>query len=218
MSVRLQYPRGGSFSFSRQFIVGGETLDLTGCTLEAFLKYSPEDADADAIAEIPAGVLSAPAGTVQVAIPGSATDGLPLALAYYWTLRATDGAGRVYAPENCHGQVVLTPLSALLLQVLPDTGITEILTPEEEAAAASAATVISQEFRGDLTSAALHRAVITVGKTLPWIVATLESGQWNTWTLRAKGVGETDDGTSYRQPDDFNGSTNNVVWVKTAIS
>jgi len=217
MSVRLQYPRSGSFSFQRQVVVGGAVLDLTGCTLASYLKYSPDDADADAIAEIPAGVVIASAGTVRMAIPASATDGLPLDLAYYWTLRVTDGAGRIYAPEDCHGQVVLTPLSTLLLQVLPDVGVTETLTPENADAAADAA-MITQEFRSDVTSAALHRAVVTAGQTLPWIVATLESGTWCTWTLRAKGVGETDDGTSYRQPNDFDASTNNVIWVRTSIT
>ena len=51
MAVRLRFPRGGSFPVLRQFTRDGAAVDITGKTLSAFLKYSPQDADADAIAK-----------------------------------------------------------------------------------------------------------------------------------------------------------------------
>lgn len=76
----------------------------------------------------------------------------------------------------------------------------------------------SPQLKPAITTAAQHRAVVTAGAVLPLVYLTLEDGAWSCWTLRARGIGEDDDGTSYRVPDDYNASTNNVIWVKTSLA
>jgi hypothetical protein len=72
--------------------------------------------------------------------------------------------------------------------------------------------------RPDVTNAAQHRALITAGRSRPWVIITLESDTWCTWTLRTRGVGESDDGDAYRVPSDYHATTNNVIWVRSAIT
>lgn len=79
---------------------------------------------------------------------------------------------------------------------------------------------VADEFlciRTDITSAATHRALTTVGRTVPWVILTLEGGSLVPWTLNTKS-GEVDDGNFYRQPTDHNASTNNVIWIRTALA
>lgn len=103
----------------------------------------------------------------------------------------------------------LRPLLRRALTLLPP------VASGEEAAPVALLTPI---LRPDLTSAALHRAVLTAGRNLPVVYLTLEDGLWQCWTLRTRVDGEVDDGTTYRLPADWHASTNNVIWVKTALA
>lgn len=85
----------------------------------------------------------------------------------------------------------------------------------------SAGRAIAPQFlgvRSDVTTAALHRAVITAGRVVPWVMITLEDDLWCTWTLRTRIDGEVDDTVGYRVPTDYNLATNNTIWVKSGLS
>jgi hypothetical protein len=73
------------------------------------------------------------------------------------------------------------------------------------------------QLQPSITTPAELRAAVTVGATLPVVYLVLFSG-WECYTLRARLAGEEDDGVTYILPDDWNADTNNVIWVKTAIS
>ncbi len=220
MSVRLQFPRGGAFSFTRQFVAGGAPLDLTAATLVAYLKYSPDDADADAIATLAIAALVAANGTVTIALTAAQVPlTLPLGVAYYWCARATV-AGVTYAPENCHGQVILTPLDGVLAGILSDLGVTETITPEETASTYEAAgtAVINRPDITSLTGGLVTSldAIVTAGSiTYPVnTVVILSYGLVSQiWKLVAGTDAEAPTSTpAIVRPDDFNASTNAVVW------
>ena len=225
MAVRLRFPRGGSFRVLRQFVRDGQPVDLTGATLSAFVKYSPEDADADAIASSDDATLTITTvntllGIVRLTIPAATSLSLSCALRYYWQIRADLTAGDICVPESCHGPVELTPFVDLNL---PAYALTDTLEPDDLADLDAYMSSNFLQMRGDITSAALHRALVTAGHTpevtadSPWVIATLESGIWTTWSLRPRGVGESDDGTTLRLPDDYNATTNDNIWVKSAL-
>jgi hypothetical protein len=82
------------------------------------------------------------------------------------------------------------------------------------------------EARPDITSAAIHVAIPTLGHSLPWLVLTLEPN-WTGWTLRARTLSDPDNATiastdptgdSWRVPDDADPVANNVIWVRSALS
>lgn len=214
MATRLRFPKGSSFSFLRQFVRDGAAVDISGGTVTGYLKYSPDDDDADAISALTIAVTNSALGIVRVTLPGAITADLPRSIEYYWRVEADMTGGDILAPEALHGPVALTPE----IQLVNPGFVAETLVPSE----ASDLTALSESsflgIRSDITSAALHRAVVTAGRTpLPWVIATLEDGQFLTWTLRTR-AGEVDDGTSYRVPDDYNITTNPVIWVKTALA
>jgi hypothetical protein len=80
---------------------------------------------------------------------------------------------------------------------------------------------IAQQFlgiRAEVTSAVLHRAVVTAGRSVPWLIVTLEGGFLMLWVLRARGIGEDDDTNNFRLPDDYNAVSNDVVWMRTTLA
>jgi len=216
MSTRLKFPKGSSFSFIRQFIRDGDPVDITSATLSAYLKYSPDDADVDAIATLTVAVANSTLGIVRVTIAAADTEDLARSIEYYWRCQADLGGGDIVTPEALHGPVSLTPAIQLIIADLADE--------ELDASEASALTPAPGSFlgiRADLTSAALHKAVVTAGRTpLPWVIATLESGTFVTWTLRARTV--DDDPVTYpdqfRVPDDYHATTNYVIWVRSSLT
>lgn len=214
MPLRLKFPRGSGFSFLRQFVRDGLAVDLTGATLAAFLKYSPDELDADAIAEPVVAVVDAATGLVRVTLAGADTAALPRAPEFFWQARATLSGGTILAPDAMQGPVMLQPFLALTTpEILPE------LTPDSAAVAGIAAAVNTIEIRPDLTSAALHRALATVGHVLPWLILVLGAdGIWGVWTLRARVDGETDDTNNFRLPTDYHATTNKVIWVHSALN
>lgn len=72
--------------------------------------------------------------------------------------------------------------------------------------------------RTDITSAALHRAVVTAGAAVPWLIITLEGGLLTPWILRQREAGEDDDTNTYRVPNDWHATTNNRVWMRTSFA
>lgn len=214
MSVRLQFPRGSSFSFLRQFVRDGAPVDITGKTLSAYLKNSSVDADADKIAALTIAAVNAPLGIVRITIPGATTASLVNCLRYFWQARADLTGGDILAPEALQGPIELTPFQDLNTLPMPTS---ETLTPSETSNLTALTSYNFVGVKASITTAAEHRALATVGATLPWVILTLESGVWQTWTLRTR-AGEVDDGTSYRVPDDYNASTNPVIWIHTATA
>lgn len=71
------------------------------------------------------------------------------------------------------------------------------------------------QFHGEITTYAGMRAVATVGMQIntTFCISINDSAEF--WMLRAKAGGEADDGVSFLLPADYNGSTNNVIWVRT---
>lgn len=115
MSVALSFPKGSQRAYLLSFPVG---IDLTGATLSAALKYSPDDADSDAVAlstgDDPAltlVIVDAVAGLATLTILAAATATVSRAAPLYWQVRATLAGGEVYAWENHQGPVHLTPLA-----------------------------------------------------------------------------------------------------------
>lgn len=219
MSVRIQFPKGSAFSFTRQFTNGGSPLDLTAATLVGYLKYSPDDADADAIASIAVAALVPASGTVAAALAAAASADLPRGVQYYFELRATI-AGTVYIPEDCHGWVVLTPLDGVLATLLSDLGITETITPDDTPVVytATGTGVIN---RPDITS--LTGGLVTSLDYVPTLASTtypvgtiviLSYGLVSQiWKLVAGTDAEDVSATpAVVRPDDFNASTNALVW------
>lgn len=214
MATRLQFPKGSTFSFLRQFVVDGAALDLTGYTLAAHLFHSPDDAEADALASLTIAATQTALGIVRITVAAADTAALARAPELYWRASATASAA-VVVPETMHGPVRLMPA----LDLVAPACVAETLVPDDASELDQLATGSFLGIRADITSAALHRALATAGRTpLPWVIATLEGGQFLTWTLRARGSGENADADTYRLPDDYNASTNHVIWVKTALS
>lgn len=219
MSIRLQFPRGGAFSFTRQFVVGGSPLDLTAATLAGYLKYSPDDAVAAALATLAVAPLVAANGTVAVALTGAQTAALPLGVPCHFYLTATI-AGAIYAPENCQGQVILTPLDVALQSLLSDLGLTENLTPEETPSTYEAAglAVINRPDLTGLTGGTadkLDALVTALSITYPVnTIVILSYGLVSQiWKLVAGTDAEAPTATpAIVRPDDYNATTNAVVW------
>lgn len=220
MAVRLQIPKGGAFSFNRQMVVAGVPLDLTGATLVAKLWYSADDeaAGEDPIATLSLAALVEANGTVVLAGTGANTASLDRGIAYYFRAQATK-AGVIYRPENCHGQVILTPLDGVLAGCLSDLGITETLTPAETPTTYDGyAAVIN---RSDITaltggtSSCLDAIVTADSVTYPVnTIVILSYGLVSQiWKLVAGTDAEAPTATpAIVRPDDYNASTNAVVW------
>lgn len=71
----------------------------------------------------------------------------------------------------------------------------------------------------EIASVAALRAVVTVGMQWPVVWMSPVSGvadNTESWKLRARVGGENDDGVSLIVPNDWNGTTNNVIWVRIA--
>lgn len=220
MSIRLQIPKGGAFSFTRQFVVSGEPLDLTGATLEAKLWYTADDAGAgkDPIATLTIAALVEANGTVTLSGTGAQTADLPRALAYFFRAQATK-AGVIYRPENCQGQLILTPLDAVLASCLSDLGLTETLVPSETATTYDGYRSVIN--RPDITAltggtaTALDAIVTADSVTYPVnTIVILSYGLVSQiWKLVAGTDAEAPTATpAIVRPDDFNASTNAVVW------
>lgn len=217
MATRIKFPKGSTFSFLRQFMRAGDPVDLTGATLAAWLKYSPDDAVADVIATLTVAVTNSALGIVRITIAAEDTAALARSIEYYWRCEAEIASGDLVAPEALHGPVALTPTIEL---VRPDI-VAETLVPSEASELTSLASSGFLGIRADITTAAAHKAIATAGRTpLPWVIATLEDGTFATWTLRAR-TGADDPTTypdQYRVPDDYNASTNHVIWVRSSLT
>ena len=69
-------------------------------------------------------------------------------------------------------------------------------------------------FSGQITSYSGVRALPTVGLQIPCTQTWSISDDDETWKLRARASGENDDGKSFLVPNDYNATTNNVIWVR----
>lgn len=69
-------------------------------------------------------------------------------------------------------------------------------------------------FQGQITSHAGFRALPTVGLQQPCAYEISISDNNEIWKLRARQDGENDDDVSFLVPDDYNASTNKVIWVR----
>lgn len=219
MSVRLQFPRGSAFTFTRRFEVAGAPLDLTSATLAGHLLANPDDDTADALATITVAALVAAQGTVTASLTAAATASLSRSVEHWFRLSATI-SGTKHIPENCQGPVVLTPLDPVLAQYLRTDGITDTLTPEQslELDAASGASVINRPditaLTGGLTTTL--DGIVTASSTLYPVgtVVILSYGLVSQiWKLVAGTDAEDVNATpAVVRPDDYHASTNAVVW------
>lgn len=214
MATRLQFPRGGAFSFARQFSPGGVALDLTSSTLVAYLKAHRDDADGDALASLSISTLVAAAGTVTVAVTAAQTASLWRGQEYFWQARATV-SGSVYAPESCQGAVVLTPLDPVLALHLSEAD--EVLVPAAADAPVLTATVMPFPAIVGLTGGGstkldgIATTALAAGTTVLLSYGRLPQ----TWQLFAGTDAEAPTATpAIVRPDDYHASTNAKVWVQ----
>ena len=70
------------------------------------------------------------------------------------------------------------------------------------------------QFHGEITSHVAMRNVATVPLLVPVIFEISITDDSEFWKLRAKGYSEVDDDASFLLPNDYNASTNNVIWCR----
>ena len=135
MATRLKFPRGSTNYLLLSWVRDGAALDLTGATLEAWLKPTPEDADdGDDVVELSHTAVDAVAGITLLKFTAANTSALNRAGDRYWRAQATLADGDVIVPETHHGPLVLTPLAYLANRWgeavdLPVDGVSATLEP-----------------------------------------------------------------------------------------
>ncbi len=141
MSTGIKIPRGADSYFHLAFTRAGAAADLTGATLAAWLRYSADDAAADAIATTTGAspalsltLVDAPAGIALLKITAAATAGLPRGLLYHLLAQATLADADVVISPAHQFLVALTPLDPVLADLiafdtLPVAGVSPWLEP-----------------------------------------------------------------------------------------
>ena len=198
----------------------GTAFNPAGYLLLFTVKRSPDLADAEALIQKISTVGGITAiGASQIAVdlvPADAAEVTTRVEYYFDVLAQHVGSGALLTVANgrLEFQAVVTREAEL-----------SVPTFTTQPGATSAAT--HPLLAATITTAVQHRALPTVGATLPWVILTREADLWVTWTLRARTVADPSDadiagnvngaGEFFRVPNDFNAGTNNVIWQRTAF-
>ena len=188
----------------------GAAFTPTGCTLLFTLKRSRDLPDSSAVVQ-----KSSAVGGITVANPSVVsllpedTDGLLPRVRYHFGVRAVVNATGE-TREVAEGSIEFENPTSRDSTLSIDTVTTRPSFVQNQIPFLGSVTGLTGGGSTKLDGQT------TAGASAPLIVALSLNDDVQMWKLRAKGVGESEDGTSFVSPDDYHASTNNVIWVRVA--
>ena len=212
--IRVQQFPETTFTALLSFVSAGEAIDLTSATLQAFLKRSLFDADADALATPSLVVSNVDTMALLTIAPADISEIDPF-LPCFWQCRATVGAIVYQGDANC-GPLNLRPNGMLAADYNdpPSAGISATLEP------ASGTTAVIPSAQTGVTYAAFtDDATIEALTTASYSAAAVTAGIFFTGTYNGALkilqliAGTQTTGGGYWRPNDYNASTNQRVLV-----
>ncbi len=205
MSTKLRFPQASSRRYLLRCIGADDVVpDLTGATVQAFLKRSVFDADEDALVDVSArvAIISGEQGLATFSLEPADTADLEPFLSLEWQVRFVLAGGSVFAHAEHQGPVVFAPMTGDPAIAEPDNAYVEEIT----AAMSSLQSIVSgltglylgTSASLDGLSAALLAALPNGTVIAPRFTVASTHRLVLEYRLRAKATGEVDTPTSGR--------------------